>query len=121
MSCCIIELRPYCESIDIGMSDSDSSNSDSVELGDTEDSWIDDITACQNELEQIIIDTNDMLKRLEQIQNRIDGPSILFEGKKQSLSKWLTEWEVEAKHDTVHRITWGQFLIEKLAQCTDCA
>lgn len=92
------------------MSDSCSSNT-----SDTED----DLFMCEIELEKIVQETNEMLQRLELIQRKIDGPSIIFEGKSQSITKWLTEWEDEMKHDTVHSITWGQFLIEKLHQCNE--
>lgn len=96
------------------MSDSCSSNtSDS----DTED----DIFFCTIELEKIVQETEEMLQRLEVIQRKIDGPRITFEGKIQSISQWLTEWEGEIRNDTIHNITWGQFLIEKLAKCNDGA
>ena len=96
------------------MSDSCSSNtSDS----DTED----DIFLCINELEKIVQETEEMLHRLEVIQRKIDGPSVTFQGKRKPVTQWLTEWEDEMKHDTAHNITWGQFLIEKLAQCNDAA
>jgi hypothetical protein len=105
------------------MSDSDTSNSDSgveSELeSDSDTSWLDDITTCQNELELIVSQTEQMLFYITMIQKRIDGPSICFQGKVQPFSKWLTEWEDEMKHDTIHNITWGQFLIEKLAECID--
>lgn len=95
------------------MSDSDTSNSD------LDESWLDDITSCQNELELIVTQSNQLLSQFADIQRKIERPSICFQGKVQPFSKWLTDWEDEMKHDTFHNITWGQFLIEKLADCTD--
>ncbi len=96
------------------MSDSCSSNTSDSDLED-------DIFFCTIELEKIVQETEEMLQRLEVIQQKINGPSITFQGKTQSVTQWLTEWEDEMRHDTVHNITWGQFLIEKLAQCNDAA
>lgn len=105
------------------MSDSDTSNSDSMMESevesDSDTSWLDDITSCQNELELIVSQTEQMLSFIATIQKRIDGPSICFQEKVQPFLKWLTEWEGEMKHDAIHNITWGQFLIEKLTECTD--
>jgi uncharacterized protein len=101
------------------MSDSDTSNSDSELESDSNESWLDDIASCQNDFECIVSQTEQMLSHISVIQKKIDGPSLCFQGKTQPFSKWLTDWEDEMKHDTIHCITWGQFLIEKLAECTD--
>jgi hypothetical protein len=101
------------------MSDSDrSSNLDSED--DLSESWLDDIASCQLDLEKIVQETNTMLINIDSIQRKIDGPRITIEGKTKSISNWITEWEDEMTHDTVHHITWGQFIIEKLAKCNEC-
>lgn len=86
---------------------------------DDSDVWMDDIALCQRALEDIVQTTDEMLLKLELIRRKLEGPRITFEGKTQAVTKWLTDWEDEMGVNATQYSTWGQFLIEKLAACTE--
>jgi len=86
---------------------------------DDSTTWLDDIAICQQALEDIVQTTDEMLLKLELIRRKLEGPRITFEGKTQAMTKWLTDWEDEMRANATQHNTWGQFLIEKLAACTE--
>jgi hypothetical protein len=79
----------------------------------------DDIVTCINEFTKILEITNVALSKLDTIKRKYNGPTLELDGKCKLFSEWLTEWEDEMKHDTIHNITWGEFIIEKLVNCTE--
>jgi hypothetical protein len=97
------------------------SESESISSIETNDSCEDYIENATNELENIIEIINHSLNVIDKINKSINGPLLTIDGKTQAFKYWLTDWENEMKHDTFHKITWGQFVIEKLSSCTEDA
>ena len=91
--------------------DSDGNSSDSQE------SYIDIITYCIEQYEIILEEVNSALDCLGHLQYQYNGPVVEYDGQQKRFAEWLTAWEEEFKCDTIHKITWGEFLIEKLREC----
>jgi len=76
------------------------------------------IELVMQEMEQMVEMLNVILAQLHTLRTRMGGICILCDGESQPLSALLPLWKEEYEQDMIHRITWGQFLIEKLGAST---
>ena len=74
-----------------------------------------EIDTCIQQSEVIIQTLDCSLNTLKTMRRNMLGPSITYNGTTKLLTEWLTEWEDECHHD----INLGQYIIEKLANCTE--
>ena len=86
---------------------------------ESQESYLDIITYCTEQYEIILEEVNSALAILEQLQYQYNGPVVEYDGQQKRFLEWLTVWEDEFECDTIHDISWGEFIIEKLRECIE--
>jgi hypothetical protein len=66
------------------------------------------------EVGQMVEMLDAILEQLHALRVRMGGICVVYDGESRPLSALLPLWKEEYEQDMIHRITWGQFLIEKL-------
>jgi hypothetical protein len=87
-------------------SDTDTDNDD-VSFEDILDEATRELTVALDTLSGIV-------QGLNTIHTKSAGICVCIGGQNRPLLNVLDEWRREYENDTIHQITWGQFLIEKL-------
>jgi hypothetical protein len=72
------------------------------------------IASAIEEMERMVEMLDGILTQLHTLRTRMGGVCILCDGESRPLSELLPLWKEEYEQGMIHRITWGQFLIEKL-------
>ena len=76
------------------------------------------IELAMQEMEQMVEMLDGILAQLHSLRTRMGGVCILCDGESRPISELLPLWKEEYEQGMIHRITWGQFLIEKLNEAT---
>ena len=75
---------------------------------------LDVIELAIEEMKQTVEMLDSILVALRELLTKAGGLQILYNGESVSLSALLPLWKEEYEQGLIRRITWGQFLIEKL-------
>jgi hypothetical protein len=87
-----------------------------IEIDDEDESVVDTevIEEAIQEVGQMVEMLDAILEQLHALRVRMGGICVVYDGESQPLSALLPLWKEEYEKGVIHRITWGQFLIEKL-------
>ena len=75
---------------------------------------LDVIESAIEEMKQTVEMLDSILVALRELFARTGGLQIVYNGESTPLGTLLHLWKEEYEQDMIHRITWGQFVIEKL-------
>ncbi len=70
-----------------------------------------------HDMEQMVEMLDAILEQLHALRIRMGGICVVYDGESRPLSALLPLWKEEYEQGMMRRITWGQFLIEKLGSC----
>lgn len=79
---------------------------------------LDVIESAIEEMKQTVEMLDSILVALRELLTKAGGIHVVYNGESVSLGTLLHLWKEEYEQELIHRITWGQFLIEKLNQAT---
>jgi hypothetical protein len=87
-----------------------------IEIDDEDESVVDTevIEQAIQDVGQMVEMLDSILEQLHALRVRMRGICVVCNGEDRALSELLPLWKEEYEKGVIHRITWGQFLIEKL-------